>query len=104
LAAGPVRHGDPVWLQVCEGRGDDGWQSGSVVAPYVQRAIHLDQSAVDIEGHPSGWSRMQQLAESDAEGELRLRARTPIGRPAGTLPHEPRWRSPHHSPRSHSCS
>jgi hypothetical protein len=53
LANGPVRYGDPVWLQVTQGRGDDGWRSGSVLAPYVHLAVGLDATGVDIEGKPA---------------------------------------------------
>jgi hypothetical protein len=71
LAAGPIRLGDPVWLQVCDGRGDDGWQSGGVLAPYVQHAVTLDPSGVDVEGHPVGWTRLQRMTEGDVESESR---------------------------------
>lgn len=78
LANGPVHHGDPIWLQVCEGRGDDGWQSGSVLAPYVQQAIELDHTAVDIEGYPPGYSHYKHLGEHDVEGEWRAPSRSSV--------------------------
>jgi hypothetical protein len=52
MANGPVRAGDPVWLQATEGRGEPSWKNGSVLCPHVHRAIELDASAVDADGNP----------------------------------------------------
>jgi hypothetical protein len=46
----PVKQGDPIWLQICEGRGDEGWTTGSILSPYFHRSIELDGAPVNING------------------------------------------------------
>lgn len=70
LANGPLRIGDPLWLQVAEGNGVEGWRAGSVLAPCQMGATPLDGSAVDIEGHPVAASAegLQTSAAGEALG------------------------------------
>lgn len=90
MANGPIRGGDPVWLQVAEGRGDEGWTSGSILAPYLQRAIELDRSAVDIDGRPvkRAPQATDQLPSDAAAAELKdksssLQSPTPVAAASG---------------------
>jgi len=47
-----VHTGDDVWLQIVDGRGEEGWASGSVLAPYLHGGVALDEEAVDVAGRP----------------------------------------------------
>lgn len=73
-ANGPIRHGDPVWLQVVQGRGDDGWRTGSVLAPYMHTAIEMESRPVDVMGHPLGWAANQMSMAADAARGAAARA------------------------------
>jgi hypothetical protein len=65
LENGPIRYGDPVWLQVAPGRGESGWRSGSVLAPYLHHAVALDTAGVDLTGRPADFHSAAAAAEGD---------------------------------------
>ena len=67
-ATGLVSYGDPIWLQLVEGRGDDGWRSGSVIGPYLQGTLPMDNTAVDFNGNPAS---REQLSDPTFPPEKR---------------------------------
>lgn len=89
LAAGPVRAGDPIWLEIVspsanaasvQGRamqaaqqqqaGGYDWRQGSaVVASHVYELAELGSPAVNVEGHPLGWRANAGAARSARERE-----------------------------------
>jgi len=61
----PVKQGDPIWLQVCEGRGEEGWTTGSILSPYFHRSIELDGAPVNINGKITSLASPQGAAGAD---------------------------------------
>lgn len=67
-AAGPVRAGDPVWLQIGPGIGlgqrqspqNDDWRMGGVVGSQVYGVSSLDRTAVSVDGRPPAWHHAQE--------------------------------------------
>jgi hypothetical protein len=78
----PVRQGDPIWLQICEGRGEEGWTTGSILSPYFHRSIELDGAPVNINGKITSTT-----SHNGGAGADRMNFGLPIQKRATAVPH-----------------
>ena len=44
-----IMHGEPVWIQIVGGLGDDGWKSGSVLGAYIHQGTQFTENVVTLD-------------------------------------------------------